>query len=195
MVLRSGQDPVEIVITDNPNTTATVGSDGTVAVAIRAGAGTDVDPIRTDIMVLRQGELSPVTYTAPGRPRDVPTIGADGTVAVNSVDGLTGAVTVIRPGQEAVTYSATGLLNSQPFIGTDGVVYQLLETNGRVDTGLIVVEPSGESKILAFEGSRTSFRMHETGGAALLMASRDAATSTTTYTSYEISLGPYRPSV
>ncbi|MCV7281358.1 hypothetical protein H7J88_17105 [Mycolicibacterium flavescens] len=195
VVLRSGADPVSIPITDVPGSTAAIGADGTFAVVTSRGVGTVEDPTRTEIIVLRPGQVNPTPYSAPGSPRGAPIVGADGTVAVVAQIGSTAsAFTVVRPGQEAQTYPGAGIPQSPATIGPGGVLYQLLESNPRGSATLLVVEPSGESTALPFTGTISGFTVHRTGGATLLMSVTDAETATTTVTSYEITTGPYRPS-
>lgn len=186
IVLRPGRDPASIV-TDMPGSTAVVGSDGTVAVRSTSYAGPS--PV-TEIVVLRGGQSTASSYTAAGSGLFNPAIGADGTVVVTSTDGPAAVVTVIRPGQSAATYTGTGVLGTEPFIGSDGVIYQPLETDGRTNTDVIVIEPSGESKVLSLTGRLLDFTVHDIDGASVLVATTSPADSTTTYTSYEITLAP-----
>lgn len=189
VVLRPGAAPVSIV-TDKPGSTVGVGPDGTVAVTTSSGSGTVADPLRTDIAVLGGGQGAPSSLTAVGSKLYPATIDTDGTVVITTADGPAGVVTVIRPGQPAVTYTATGGPRLEALIDSDGVIYQVLATDGSMNTALIVIEPSGESKTLSFAGSYNGLRVRDGGGAYLVTSVTDSAASTRTYTTYDVSLAP-----
>lgn len=190
VVLRPNQAPITMIDSDIPGDAVTIGADGTVADVVNSGSN-------VVITILRPGQTVATSYTTPGSVRDVPIVAADGTVAVNTIGDTqlrTLSLTVVRLGEDAETYTATGILSSSPTIGPDGVVYQLVEvTPDRLDTRLIVVAPSGESKVLTFTGRSPSLTIHEDGGATLAVSVTDAVTGTTTYAVHEISLGAYVP--
>lgn len=135
------------------NSRTAVGSDGTIVIAGRTGAGTASDPYRVTVRVLRPGQDTPTESSAEGDFTFQPAVAvlADGTVAYSTVVRPTGGgvpittTTVMRPdGATEVLTEAGEPLGGVYTAGGTGYQMTRIETAGAPTQFRVTVVREGQ---------------------------------------------------